>query len=67
MTISISWKKLGNEQSKSFKDNASCIEWCRKNYENIYSINGIITMGRKLSHFDVMDCLNGNDIGFGTW
>ena len=57
ITVKIAWKTIDNVQDKSFKDEISCIEWCRKNHENIMSINGHYTFGELLSHFDIMDIL----------
>lgn len=59
MQVKIAWKTLDNVQLKTFKDELSCIAWCRNNAENIMSINGIPTGRNKLSHFDVKDCLEG--------
>ena len=46
-------------QDKSFNDIESAIMWCRKNYKKIWCINDFRTFGRPISHFDVMDAING--------
>ena len=66
MQIEISWERPYNFQTKTFKNEVACVAWCRKNYEKIMSINDVFTFGKKLSSFDIMDCINHRDIGFGV-
>lgn len=67
MKVEVEWKERGNFQTKTFKDQTACMQWCRVNCENIYSINGITTYGQRLSHFDIMDCLSGRGINVATY
>ena len=46
-------------QEKMFASIDDCIMWCRKNYKKIHSINDFRTFGEPISHFDVMDAING--------
>ena len=46
-------------QKKTFKDETSCIEWCRKNSEKIGCINDYRTGFRSISHFEIRDAING--------
>lgn len=46
-------------QEKSFKDEMAAIEWCRKNYKKIGCINEYRTGFKEISHYDVMDAING--------
>ncbi len=46
-------------QDKSFKDERSCMEWCRRNYAKIGCINDYRTFFRPISHFDIMDAIRG--------
>lgn len=46
-------------QEKTFKDEMSCIEWCRRNHSKIGAINDYRTFGEFVSHFDIMDAING--------
>lgn len=46
-------------QKKTFKDETSCMEWCRKNSENIGCINDYRTGYRPIGHFEIMDAING--------
>ncbi len=46
-------------QVKKFKDEISCVEWCRKHYKNIGCINDYRTGFEEISHFDIMDALRG--------
>lgn len=62
MKVEIEWKERGNFQTKTFKDQNACMQWCRTNCKNIYSLNGIYTFCQVLSHYDIMDCLNGRNI-----
>ena len=48
-------------QDKSFKDENAAIEWCRKNYRNIGCINDYRTGFEPISHFEIMDALNGKE------
>lgn len=51
----------GNDafQKKTFKDETSAMEWCRRNYKKIARMNNFWTGGKEISHWDVMDALNG--------
>ena len=66
MKVEIEWKERGNFQTKTFKDQNACMQWCRTNCRKIYSINGIYTYCQELSHFDIMDCLTGRGIDLAT-
>lgn len=46
-------------QDKSFKDEMSCIEWCRRNYAKIFCINDYRTFYEPIPHFAIMDAING--------
>lgn len=46
-------------QNKTFNDETSCIEWCRKNSEKIGCINDYRTGFQPISHFEIMDAING--------
>ena len=46
-------------QEKTFKDVTSCMEWCRRNYSKIGAINEYRTLGQPISHFEIMDAING--------
>lgn len=46
-------------QKKTFNDETSCIEWCRKNSEKIGCINDYRTGFQPISHFEIMDAING--------
>lgn len=46
-------------QTKSFKDENAAIEWCRRNYKKIFSINDYRTFFQPISHFDVIHGLRG--------
>ena len=46
-------------QDKSFKDEIKAIEWCRKNYSKIGCINDYRTGFQPISHFEIMDAING--------
>lgn len=46
-----------DHQTKTFKDESSYIEWCRRNSKHIFSINGNVTLGLKVSHFSLIDYL----------
>ena len=46
-------------QTKKFKDETSCIEWCRLHHKNICCINDYRTVFQPISHFDIMDALRG--------
>ena len=64
MTVEIVWMKdLFNLESetKRFKDENTCIEWCRKNHKNIFSINGHPTLRKQVDHFMLMDILKRGD------
>ena len=45
--------------TESFKDEMSCIEWCRRNHSKIGAINDYRTFGESISHFEIMDAING--------
>lgn len=51
--------KESSWQDKTFKDEMSAIEWCRKNYKNIGVINNYRTLGQQISHFEIMDAIRG--------
>lgn len=62
MKVEILWGiKEHTYQFKSFKDESAAVEWCRRNARNIYVINGQITAGKTLSHFDLVAALRGAD------
>ena len=42
-------------QDKTFKDENSCVEWCRKNSAKIGCINDYRTGFQPISHFDIID------------
>lgn len=46
-------------QDKTFKDETSCIEWCRKNAKKIACINDYRTGFAPISHFEIMDAIRG--------
>lgn len=46
-------------QDKSFKDEMSAMEWCRKHYEKIGCINDYRTFFQLIGHYDIMDALRG--------
>ena len=46
-------------QKKTFADELSAIEWCRQNYKKIGVINDYRTLGRPVSHFEIMDAFRG--------
>lgn len=46
-------------QTKTFKDETSCMEWCRRNSEKIACINDYRTKFQPISHFEIMDAING--------
>ena len=46
-------------QDKSFKDEMSCIEWCRKNAAKIVCINDYRTFNQPISHFEIMNAIRG--------
>ena len=46
-------------QNKTFKDNMSAVEWCRRNFAKIWQINEYRTFGTTLSHFEIMDAIQG--------
>lgn len=46
-------------QKKSFKDETSAVQWCRKNHEKIGCINDYRTFFAQVSHFDIMDAIRG--------
>ena len=63
LTVMIEFNKnfIKNEnpiQKKSFKDTTSYIEFCRKNFDKIESINGHLTFGMKQDHFWLMDIIS---------
>lgn len=51
--------KPNSFQEKTFQDETSCMEWCRKNYAKIGMINDYRTFGCAISHFDIMDAIRG--------
>ena len=46
-------------QEKTFNDIDSCFSWCMKNHAKLFSINDFRTFGESISHFDIMDAING--------
>lgn len=44
-------------QTKSFKDEMSAIEWCRRNAKKIGYINDYPTYYQPVSHFEIMAAL----------
>lgn len=46
-------------QKKTFNDEISCIEWCRRNSKKIGCINDYRTGFQSISHFEIMDAING--------
>lgn len=46
-------------QNKTFKDEASCIKWCRKNSEKIACINEYRTGFQPIGYFEIMAAING--------
>lgn len=46
-------------QTKSFKDEAAAIEWCRRNANRIICINNYRTCLKPISHYQVMDAIRG--------
>ena len=58
--VNIGWGKdymSYDLQEKTFKDEMSAVEWCRKNYQKIQHINFHTTLGQQISHFEIMDYL----------
>lgn len=53
----IGWKKADNAQEKSFKTEQDFIIWYNSNYQNVRSINGILTPQQRLSSFDILSIL----------
>ena len=52
-------RKKHSWQTKTFADELSAIEWCRKNYLKIGVINNYRTLGLPISHFDIIDAIRG--------
>ncbi len=46
-------------QTKTFKDETSCMEWCRRNSEKIGRINDYRTGFQPISHFEIIDAIRG--------
>ena len=46
-------------QDKTFKDETSCIEWCRRNSNKIGCINDYRTGFKPIGHFEIMDAIRG--------
>lgn len=46
-------------QVKVFADLDACMAWCRKNSSKIFCINNFRTFGESISHFEIMDAING--------
>lgn len=46
-------------QKKKFKTVADCIMWCRKNFIHIFAINNYRTLNMPVTHFEVIDAING--------
>lgn len=59
--LKILYGKLFNTewQTKTFKDETSAIEWCRKNSSKIGCINNYRTGFQSISHFEIMDAIRG--------
>lgn len=53
--ILIEWQRKDNIQEKSFKSEMAALEWCRKNWRNIFSINFHDTNCEQVTHFDLLD------------
>lgn len=51
--------RSSEQQTKTFKDEMSCIEWCRRNHSKIGVINEYRTFGEPLTHFEIMDAIKG--------
>lgn len=50
-----------SQQEKTFENDAAAIEWCRRNYRSINKINNYKTRGMRVSHWDLMDAINGEE------
>ena len=61
ITINVMYGKLFNTtwQTKTFKDELSAVEWCRKHYEKIGCINDYRTGFKPISHYDIIDAIRG--------
>ena len=46
-------------QDKTFKDEMSAMEWCRRNFAKIWKINDYRTLGQAVSHFELTDAFRG--------
>jgi hypothetical protein len=46
-------------QEKTFKDEMTCIEWCRRNHSKIGAINEYRTFGEPVFLFEIMDAIRG--------
>lgn len=44
-------------QEKTFKDEMTCIEWCRRNHSKIGAINEYRTFGEPVFLFEIMDAI----------
>ncbi len=56
--IKVVFASSPEEQLKTFKDEESAMEWCRRNYEKIVAINGIITDGKLVNHYELKNIFN---------
>ena len=48
-------------QTKTFKDEMSAVEWCRKNATKICCINDYWTYYKPVSHFEIIDAIRGKN------
>ena len=51
--------KPNEYQDKTFQNAYALMEWCRRNYQKIGAINDYRTFGQQMSHYDIMDAING--------
>lgn len=61
MLVDICWSKdqllPDNYQTKKFETVDKAVAWCRKNFKNIFSINGHATYCTNISHLLLVDYL----------
>ena len=48
-------------QTKTFKDEMSAMEWCRRNATKIGCINDYRTGFKLIPHFEILDAINGKE------
>ena len=51
MKLTVEWIKDSGEmetQKKTFADESKATEFCRRNHEHIFSINGVPTLGEQI-------------------